>query len=210
MPQVSVMEVSGWLIAHTPALSIQFRDSRIPCSSGLQFASRYAAGPDCDQVLEDLPKTVFRRVANGQDLVRVLAFDKWVGNCDSRQVLFIKKHGQKQFHATFIDHGYCFDAGRWAFPDLPLMGTYQHDYIYSSVTGWKSFEPLLSRIENIHYADLWRCAAEIPQEWYQYNGQALFRLIGTLYKRRARVRSLISALRSFMPDLFPSWRCRRL
>lgn len=184
MPQVEVMEVSSWLIAHSPALHIEIGESRIPCGSGLQFASRYAADPACDQLFDHLPKSMFKRVANRQDLVRALAFDKWVGNCDSRQVLFIKRHGrgQGQFYATCIDQGYCFNGGRWSFPfpDLPLMGVYESDHIYRNVTGWNDFEPLLSRIENIPYSDLWRCAAEIPQEWYQYDGQALFRLIGAL------------------------------
>jgi len=39
------------------------------------------------------------------------------------------------------------------------------------VTGWKDFEPLLSRIEQIKYRDLWRFAAEVPQEWYQYDAR---------------------------------------
>ncbi|HEY6251344.1 MAG TPA: HipA family kinase [Candidatus Angelobacter sp.] len=205
MPQVEVIEVSSWLIAHSPALLVELAESRIPCGSGLQLASRYVADPIYFEVLDQLSKVAFRKVVNKPDMVRALAFDKWVGNCDSRQVVFTRRVGQDQFQATLVDQSYCFDASKWDFPDLPFMGTCEHDHVYRNVTGWKSFEPILSRIEEIEYADLWSFAAEVPQEWYQYEAQALCRLIGTLYDRRSVVRDLITALRHSKPNLFPRW-----
>src|SRR5437879_2878453 len=44
MPQVGVIEVSSWLIAHSPALLLKLAESQIPCSGGLQLASRYEIG----------------------------------------------------------------------------------------------------------------------------------------------------------------------
>jgi hypothetical protein len=205
MPQPEVIEVSGWLIAHNPALRIEIAESRIPCSSGLQLASRYVADPERDQVFDHLPKSAFKKIVNRQDLVRVLAFDKWVGNCDSRQAVFSKRTKQSQFEVTFIDQGYCFNAGQWTFPDLPLMGTYERDHVYRSVTGWDSFEPVLSHIEEIDYANLWRFAAEVPQEWYQYDAQSLCQLVDTLYNRRSLVRNLITNFRFSMVNPFPKW-----
>ena len=205
MPQVEVIEVSGWLIAHTPALRIEIAESRIPCSSGLQLASRYAADPERDQIFDYLPKTAFKKIVNRQDLVRVLAFDKWVGNCDSRQAIFTKRARQRQFEVTFIDQGYCFNAGQWTFPDLPLMGTYEHDHVYHTVTGWHSFEPILSRIEEIEYTDLWKFAAEVPQEWYQFDSDGLCRLVETLYNRRATIRDVIAKFQFSTVNPFPKW-----
>src|SRR5690349_18717496 len=37
MSHVGVIEVSSWLIAHSPALLMELAESRIPCSSGLQL-----------------------------------------------------------------------------------------------------------------------------------------------------------------------------
>src|SRR5579872_81755 len=45
MPQVAVIEVSSWLVAHSPALLIELGESRIPCSSGLQLASPMSSIP---------------------------------------------------------------------------------------------------------------------------------------------------------------------
>lgn len=201
-----MIEVSSWLIAHSPALLVELAESRIPCSSGLQLASQYAADPAYCEVLDRLPETSFRNVANKSDIVRALAFDKWVGNCDSRQVVFARKVGQRQFQAVLVDQSYCFNASQWNFPDLPFMGTFERDHVYCTVTGWKYFEPILSRIEAIEYAELWRFAAEVPQEWYQYDAQALCQLIDTLYQRRLIVRNLISTLHYSKPQLFSRWR----
>src|SRR5437016_5883366 len=90
---------------------------------GLQLASRYAADPAYFEVLGQLPQTSFRNIVNKPDIVRALAFDKWVGNCDSRQVVFARKVGQRRFQAMLIDQSYCFNASQWTFPDLPFMGT---------------------------------------------------------------------------------------
>src|ERR1700694_2037130 len=64
MPEVEVIEVSGWLIAHTPALRIEIAESRITCSTGLQLASLYVADSAEDEVFDDLPKTAFKKIAN--------------------------------------------------------------------------------------------------------------------------------------------------
>jgi len=173
---------------------------------GLQLASRYAADPAYFEVLGQLPQTSFRNIVNKPDIVRALAFDKWVGNCDSRQVVFARKVGQRRFQAMLIDQSYCFNASQWNFPDLPFMGTSEHDHVYCTVTDWKCFEPILSRIEAIEYAELWRFAAEVPQEWYQYDAHALCQLIETLYQRRSLVRNLINTLHYSKPQLFPKWR----
>jgi hypothetical protein len=63
----------------------------------------------------------------------------------------------------------------------------------------------LSRIEKIDYTDLWKFAAEVPQEWYQYDAQALCQLVETLYKRRAMVRNLITSFRFSAVNPFPKW-----
>jgi hypothetical protein len=50
---------------------------------------------------------------------------------------------------TFIDQGYCFNAGEWTFPDYPLRGVYAQNEVYLSVHGWESFPPwLATRVRN--------------------------------------------------------------
>jgi hypothetical protein len=206
MAEVAVIEVSDRLIANTPELRVEIGGATIPCAAGLQFASRYVADPATEQVFDYMPETQFWRVVNRDDLVQMLGFDKWTGNCDGRQAVFTKLAGESSYRMTCIDQHYCFDGERWIFPDLPLMGSYYRSHVYHTVTGWESFEPILTRIEEIEYADLWRCAAQIPYEWYEHDGESLFQLVEMLYRRRSSVRDLITAFRNSMRTPFPHWK----
>src|SRR5205085_9817034 len=76
--------------------------------------------------------------------------------------------------------------------DLPLHGVYYQNHVYEDVTGWHSFEPLISRIEEMDYADLWRCATQIPLEWFEHDGEGLFWLVENLHSRlRSEIRCAI-------------------
>jgi hypothetical protein len=205
MAEVQVIEVSQSLIAKTPELRIEIGATTIACASGLQFASRYVADPAIERVFDYMPETQFSRAVNRHDLVHILAFDKWTGNCDGRQTVFTKRDREPGYRMTFIDQHYCFNGECWTFPDLPLMGTYFRNHEYEGVTGWESFEPILTRIEEIEYADLWRCAAQIPYDWYEHDGEGLFQLIEVLHRRRSRVRNLITEFRHSMRRPFPNW-----
>jgi hypothetical protein len=205
MAEGAVIEVSDQLIANTPELRVEIGGTTIPCAAGLQYASRYVADPLTEQVFDYMPETQFWRVVNRNDLVRMLAFDKWTGNCDGRQTVFTKRERQSSYQMTFIDQHYCFDGERWTFPDLPLMGTYFRNQVYEGVTGWESFEPILTRIEEIGYDDLWRAAAQIPYDWYEYDGEGLFQLVEMLYRRRSWVRDLITEFRNSVRRPFPHW-----
>src|SRR5437588_7405838 len=178
--ETKIIAVSENLVESNPRLRIEIEGRSIPCLSGLQLGARYAADLWKDRVFEHLPKAAFEKVLNRQDLWRILAFDKWLGNCDARQALFIRRSDGQQYEATFIDHGYCFNAAAWNFPDLPLLGTHHQNYVYSGVEGWESFEPTLSSIESFDCTALWNLASEIPPEWYGSNQDAVLQFIESL------------------------------
>lgn len=204
MPEPQLVEVSDEFIKRFD-LKIESAGHCVPFQAGLHLGSRYVADPERDILFDYLPESLFQRVVNKQDFARILAFDKWLGNCDGRQAVFTKKAGQRGYRATFIDQGYCFNAELWSFPDLALHGVYHQNHIYEHVTGWDSFEPVLSRIENIDYVELWRCAAEVPHEWFEHDGEGLFGLIETLHVRRSKVRALIADFRESSRNPFPHW-----
>jgi hypothetical protein len=206
MPEARIMEVSEWLIENTPELKIDLTPRSVPCVSGLQFASRYVGDPEQDRIFDYLPDSMFHRIANLDDFPRVLAFDKWTGNSDGRQAVFTQRSPRRMYEAAFIDQGYCFNAGEWNFPDSALRGAYPRNSVYASVTGWHSFEPTLSRIEQMDIADLWKLAAEIPEEWYEHDSEALTRLIETLHARRSPIRGLITSFRNSSRQPFPNWK----
>jgi hypothetical protein len=206
MPPVAVIDVCDWLIEHTPDLRIQIAGRDIPCRSGKQLASLYVGGDGPGLASDYLPGELLRGVHNVTSFAAVLVLDKWTCNSDGRQAVFSRKTPRSQrYTATFIDQGYCFNAGEWTFPDFPLRGVYANNCVYETVTGWEAFEPAVSRAEQMDVSQIWRMAADIPEEWYGFDSDGLNRLVETLYKRRAIIRDLIAAFRASCRNPFPNW-----
>ena len=61
MPEVAVIEVCEWLIEHTPDLHMDNAGLKAPCSSGLQFASRFVDDPENTIVCDYLPENFLLR-----------------------------------------------------------------------------------------------------------------------------------------------------
>lgn len=207
MPRVEVIEVSDWLIEHTEGLRIKLGGSKIPCRSGKQLGSLYVGCESPGMTFDYLPRELLERVLNVEDFPRVLVLDKWTCNSDGRQAIFCRKapRGQR-YAATFIDQGYCFNAGEWTFPDSPLRGAYANNCVYERVMGWEAFEPALSRAEEMDTHAIWRCAADIPEEWYEGDRDGLNRLVEALHHRRGAIRKLITEFRRSSRNPFPNWR----
>jgi hypothetical protein len=208
VPDVDIIAVPDWLIEDSPSLRIEVASRLIRCASGLQLGIRYAADLWQDRISDHLPDPKFEYVKNKQDFWRIVVLDKWLGNCDGRQAVFTRRVNQREYDATFIDHGYCFNGPEWTFPDLPLHGVFHRNAIYRGVTGWESFEPALSKAESFDPQTLWQLASEIPPEWYQNDQLALGCLTKELQERRSRVRDLINAFRESSRNSFPHWKVR--
>lgn len=207
VPRVEVIEVSDWLIEHTEDLRIDLGGVQIRCRSGKQLGSLYVGCESPGMTFDYLPRELLQRVVNVGDFARILVLDKWTCNSDGRQAIFCRKTLQSQrHHATFIDQGYCFNAGEWTFPDYPLRGVYANNCVYEGVTGWDAFEPALTRAEEIDSETIWRCAAEIPEEWYEGDRDGLHRLVEALHHRRGGIRKLITEFRRSNRNPFLNWR----
>jgi len=206
VPEVAAIEVSEWLIDNTPELRIESAGHSVKCASGKHLASRYPVDPWEGVVFDYLPESMFEKVRNAADFARMLVLDKWAGNADGRQAIFFKSGRQRKYTAQFIDQGYCFNAGEWTFTDLALHGVYYRNYVYAGVTGWESFEPVLTKAEEADDIDLWRCAECVPPEWYGCDTEGLQKLVEALYERRPKIRDLITAFRDSSRNPFPNWK----
>jgi hypothetical protein len=204
MPQVEVIEVSDGLIEHTTDLRIQLAGQTIPCRSGKQLGALYVGCPGL--IFDYLPTDLLAKVRNVEDFARVLVLDKWTCNADGRQAVFFRRTPRSQrYTATFIDQGYCFNAGEWTFPDYPLRGVYATNCVYQRVTGWEAFEPALTKAEEMDIGAIWRCAADIPDEWYEGDREGLHRLVESLHKRRGLIRRLVTLFGESARKPFPNW-----
>jgi hypothetical protein len=64
---------------------------------------------------------------------------------------------------------------------------------------------VLSKAESFDPQTLWTLASEIPPEWYQYDQDALCRLIDLVCRRRFIIRHLILGFRNCSRQPFPNW-----
>ncbi len=205
VPATEIVEVSEWLIRQTPELNLQMMGGSVPCRPGLQFGSRYVLDPRDGQVFDYLPDETLERVRNLNEFAGIMVIDKWTCNANGRQAVFWKKRYEHKYTASFIDQGYCFNAGEWTFPDSPLRGVFGRNSVYAKVTGWKSFEPWLSRVEEGDLEWVSNCAQAVAPEWYGGDWDAMEKLVATLMKRRSRVRELIRAFKESSRQPFPAW-----
>jgi hypothetical protein len=205
VPPSEVIEVSDWLIQHTEELTIELRGGALRCQPGLHYASRWVGGLMPGQTVDYLPQEQLLEVRNLAEFAGILALDKWTCNINGRQAVFQKGRRDRRYNATFIDQGYCFHAGDWKFVDAHLGGVFAENTVYRGVTGWTSFEPWLSRIENFAPETAWSIAEIIPPEWYGGDLSALELMIDRLLARRARVKELIVGFGESARRPFPNW-----
>jgi hypothetical protein len=205
VPPSEVIEVSDWLIQHTEELTIELRGGAQRCQAGLHYASRWVGGLMPGQTVDYLPQEQLLEVRNLGEFAGILAMDKWTCNINGRQAVFQKGRRDRRYNAIFIDQGYCFHAGDWKFVDAHLGGVFAENTVYRGVTGWASFEPWLSRIENLAPETAWAIAEIIPPEWYGGDLSALELMIDRLLARRARVRELIVGFGESARRPFPNW-----
>jgi hypothetical protein len=205
VPRCDVVEVSEWLVANSPEMVVQTGKGTERCAAGLQFGSRFVGGLMPGQVVDYLPESQLDEVRNLREFAGMLCLDKWTGNANGRQAVYERGPRERKYRAWFVDQGFCFNAGDWTFPEIPLRGVFASNRVYRGVRGWESFEPWLTRVEEFDAGALWAMAEVVPPEWYGGDAAVLEQLLEKMMARRGRVRELIGAFRDSHREPFPMW-----
>jgi len=204
--RAEVVKVEPELIARTPELTIMKRGRPEKCLPGFHFGSRFPGQPGYVTVHDLLTDERLADVPNLADFAGMLVFDQWTCNTNGRQVIFVAEpYRNHPYRALMIDQGFCFNAGEWNFPDSPLRGLYPRPRVYARISGWASFEPFLTRLEELPSHVLDEAAAAIPPEWYADDTAALEHLLTQLDRRRRRLRELLLAVKNCWRQPFPNW-----
>lgn len=209
-----VVEVRAELIAHTEDLVIQLGRGRAPCKAGKQFGSRYPGNLADVAVYDFLPDEQLREVTNIAEFCGMLVFDKWTCNTNGRQAIFFREGdgagrgagAATRYCARMIDNGFCFNAAEWNFPDAPLRGLYARHRVYEGARGMDSFEAWIARVERIEETALEEIYGQIPPEWYDFDAEALEKMLEQLLRRRKLVRELIVSAWKSSARPFPNWK----
>jgi|SRR5271165_1691436 len=217
-PPVEIVNLSAEFLASHPDVHIQLGSRRLAVESGWHFGSRYPGDPAKVIVYDFIPDLMLDKVANRDEFLGVLAFDKWIGNADARQSIFFRarlqpwpvtKRDQGQrlgFVASMMDHGYIFDGPHWTFSDSPLQGLYFRPAVYRSAKSFDDFQPWLDRVMHLPEEIVDRAQKQIPPEWLDGDEPAFDALLNKLMARRKRVPDLIEDSRRGRINPFPEWK----
>jgi hypothetical protein len=215
-PETCFVDISAEFLAENPQVHIELHSRRGAVVTGWHFGSRYLGHADETRVYDFIPDSIMERVANRTAFLGALVFDKWTGNADARQAIFVRpaaqewspscNHGRPGFTASMIDQGYTFGGPAWTFYDSPLQGLYFRPSVYRHVHSLDDFEPWLDRVVHFPEDILYRTRQDIPADWIDGEESRLDALLTKLLARRARAPDLISAVRRARVSVFPEWK----
>jgi hypothetical protein len=217
-PAAAIIRVTPEFLAENPEVHFQLGSRRLPVEPGWHFGSQFPGDPARNVVYDFLPDSLLDKVENHADFLGCLAFDKWMGNADSRQAVFFRARLKGYlpdsgahplrigFVAQMVDHGFMFEGPHWRFSDSPRQGLYFRPSVYKTVNSLSCFEPWLDRILHFPEEIIDRAVKQIPPSWLQGDEAELERLLDKLLFRRARVPFLIEESRGGRPDPFSNWR----
>lgn len=171
------------------------------------FGSGFPGDPEKTVVYDFIPEPVLRNVENLREFAGLLAFDKWVGNEDFRQCVFVRKSRlpRSQFQAMWIDNGNAFGGSDWEIVDNPRQGLYLSSAVYESVQSWSDFEPWLEKLRQFPEALVEQAIAALPSEWVADDHDRLGRSMDRLLLRRSKVADSIERTIESKPEAFPNW-----
>jgi hypothetical protein len=216
-PEVAMVDVPPDFLAANSDVHIQLGSRRQPVEPGWHFGSRYPGDPRKVMVYDFIPDLLLDKVANRNEFLGVLVFDKWTGNADARQSIFFRARLQHWspsggveaaragFVAHMMDHGYVFDGPHWTFTESPLQGLYFRPSVYSCVKSWDDFQPWLDRVVHFPEEIVDQARKQIPPGWLEGDEELLDTLLEKLMARRKRVPDLIGDCRRGRVNPFPSW-----
>ena len=227
-PGWDIIDVQAEVIRKSPALLLGRGKQRWQGEPGLQFGSKLPVDPARHAIYDYVPLTMVRELINLDQVLGVLAFDRWVGNADQRQAVFFRGSAKRWvlpdchvriggrditprmlvYAANFIDNGSAFNGDRWSLIVPPDQGLFWRPEVYESVRGLSDFDPWLSRIESLPPAVLEEALRCVPDEWFDEDRGRLEGLLDQLYLRRTQLTEILCEMRDALPDVFPKWSSR--
>ena len=216
-PETTFVRIDEDFLSSHAEAGIQLGSNRIPPTAGWHFGSRYPGDPARVAVYDFVPDTLLERVENSQEFRGVLVFDKWTGNADARQCVFVRArikdyvpaaavHAQRLgFVALMVDHGYIFNGPHWDYVDSPASGLYFRMQVYRDVRRLDDFQPWLDRARCFPESVVDQALREVPREWLNGDAEPLTAILERLMRRRARIPDLLSECAASRSNPFPNW-----
>lgn len=216
-PEYRIVNLSPDFLKANPDVCLQTGTRRQPIEPGWHFGSRHPGNPDTLTIYDYIPDALLNHVANADQFLAVLAFDRWVANADGRQSIFFRAQlhdwlarpgvppRKLGFVVLMIDHGFAFNGPHWELPDSVITGLYPRHSVYQAVRSLDDFQPWLDRIANFPEEVFDRILRQIPHQWFMDDSDSLEHLLNSLLRRRKRIPDLMEACRKAPGNPFPHW-----
>lgn len=214
-PEMQIVNLPPGFLEQYPETGFQMGSRRVPPLLGWHFGSLFPGHPDRVAVYDFLPDTLLDSVENRRDFVTVLLVDKWAGNADARQSVFLRariseymqdeRSRRTGFVALMIDHGYLFNGPHWEFVDSPSAGLYFRLSVYREIRSADDFQPALDRLTAFPAEVIDEGLRHIPPDWLEGDSDALDRLLEQLMNRRRLLPDLLMQTRRASLNPFPGW-----
>jgi hypothetical protein len=216
-PQRAAVYLSDGFLANNTDVYLQLHASRRAVDSGWHFGSRFPNNPTTTAVYDFVPDTLLASIDNVADFLGALAFDKWMGNADSRQAIFFwaklkqripSAEGdglKRRLTVQMIDNGQSFQGADWNLGVSPIQGMYFRRTVYQGVRSLEDFEPWLTLIATFSDYVLSQAVEELPNSWLVGERAALEVLLTRLQQHRKSVPDLICQCQASHVNPFPNW-----
>src|SRR5580704_3580066 len=176
-PEQEIVTLSREFLDQNPDVCLRIGNRAIAIEPGRHFGSRHPGTPQSTAIYDFIPDALLSQVANADQFLASLVFDRWTANSDGRQSIFFRAQlkdwlvhpgippRKMGFVALMIDHGFAFNGPHWDFPESAITGLYNRRVVYGKVRSIHDFEPWLSRV--IHFPEevVDRALRQIPPEW---------------------------------------------
>jgi hypothetical protein len=217
-PETAFVRIDADFLAANSDACIQLGSTRTQATAGWHFGSRYPGHPSRVAVYDFVPDTLLEQVENMHEFRGVLVFDKWTGNADARQCVFLRArvkdyipaaavHSQRLgFVALMVDHGYIFNGPNWDYVDSPVAGLYFRKQVYRDVRRLDDFQPWLDRVQDFPENVVDEALREVPPEWLNGDAGPLESILERLMRRRSRVAGLLADCAAAGAKPFSSWK----
>ena len=218
-PDFSLIRVTPEYLDRNPEGRISVGSENILPVTGWHCGSRHPGHPNTTAIYDVVPDTMFPQIANLEQFRAILVFDRWVGNADGRQAIFLRAElndwlarpgippRKLGFVALMIDHGFAFNGPHWDLTESPLTGLFARRAVYRGVKSLDDFEPWLTRVETFPEEMIDLALRRIPPEWLGTEDEPrLMHLLEQLMRRQKRIREIMHDCRRAEDDPFPLWR----
>ncbi len=217
VPEAVLVHVTQDFLLANPGVCVEVHGHRRTITPGHHFGSALAANPASEPVYDFLPDTLLNCVQNLCEAIGVFAFDRWVANCDFRQLVFLRSNAYASdvsrgpgYLCRVIDHGQAFNGSEWNYCQQSLSALYPRRVLYQGVRSIEDFQPWLDMVTGFPEELLWHAVSQLPEEWLcKGERRQLELMVAKLIDRRKRVQCLVTSVCATQPSVFPNWSPKR-